>query len=43
MEFVLPGVADTAEELEAVLNTATLTLARRGLGHRGGDGPSIIG
>ena len=43
MEFVLPRVADPTEELKAVPNTAPLTLARPGLGHRGGDGPSIIG
>ena len=43
MKFVLPRIADPTEELKAVPNTALLTLARSGLGHRGGDGPSIIG
>ena len=42
MEFVLPRVADPTKELEAISNTALLTLARPSLGHRGGDDPSII-
>ena len=42
MEFVFPRVADPTEELEAISNTAMLTLARPSLGHRGGDDPSII-
>ena len=43
MKFVLPRVADPTEELKAIPDTTLLTLARPGLGHRGGDGPSIIG
>ena len=42
VEFVLPRIADPTEKLKAILNTALLTLARPGLGHRGGDGPSLI-
>ena len=42
LEFVLPRIADPTEKLKAILNTALLTLARPGLGHRGGDGPSLI-
>ena len=42
MKLVFPRVADPTEELKAIPNTALLTLARPGLGHRGGDGPSLI-
>ena len=43
MKFVLPRVADPTKELKAISDTSLLTFARSGLGHRGGDGPSIIG
>ena len=42
LELVFPRIADPTEKLKAILNTALLTLARPGLSHRSGNGPSPI-